>query len=158
MHHRDLLTDYKERDFFYTLDKICIIDDILQGNADKYGLNISYPDDWMKPSREVAEDEKETSKAQQVAKQNIIPDFVYEKIKSYQEGKTKPQGLMFPVRAAIEAGLMSRLSYTEYKASGLMEVKKGSYYDYLKEDKIIYKIKEYQRILKDFKQLSNNDK
>ena len=39
-----------------------------------------------------------------------------------------------------------------------MEVKKGSYYDYLKEDKIIYKIKEYQRILKDFKQLSNNDK
>lgn len=158
MHHRDLLTDYKERDFFYTLDKICIIDDILQGNADKYGLNISYPDDWMKPSSEVVEEEKETSKAQQVAKQNIIPDFVYEKIKSYQEGKTKPQGLMFPVRAAIEAGLMSRLSYTEYKASGLMEVKKGSYYDYLKEDKIIYKIKEYQRILKDFKQLSNNDK
>ena len=112
----------------------------------------------MKPSREAAEDEKETSKAQQVAKHNIIPDFVYEKIKSYQEGKTKPQGLMFPVRAAIEAGLMSRLSYTEYKASGLMEVRKGCYHDYLTEDKIIYKIKEYQRILKDFKQLSNNDK
>lgn len=159
MHHRDLLTDYKERDFFYTLDKICIIDDILQGYADKYGLNISYPDDWMKPSTEVAEDEKETSKAQQVAKQNIIPDFVYEKIKSYQEGKTKPRDFMLPVRAAIEAGLMSGLSYTEYKASGLMNnLCESTYYDYLKEDKIIYKIKEYQRILKDFKQLSNNDK
>ena len=66
---------------------------------------------------------------------------------------------MLPVRAAIEAGLMSRLSYTEYKASGLMNnLCDSSYYDYLKEDKIIYKIKEYQRILKDFKQLSNNDK
>lgn len=159
MHHRDLSTDNKERDFFYTLDKICIIDDILQGYADKYGLNISYPDDWMKPSTEVAEDEKETSKAQQVAKQNIIPDFVYEKIKSYQEGKTKPRDFMLPVRAAVEAGLMSRLTFEDYGATGLMNNQcESTYYDYLKEDKIIYKIKEYQRILKDFKQLSNNDK
>lgn len=159
IHHRDHFTDYNERDFFYTLDKICIIDDILQGYADKYGLNISYPDDWMKPSTEVAEDEKETSKAQQVAKQNIIPDFVYEKIKSYQEGKTKPRDFMLPVRAAVEAGLMSRLTFEDYGATGLMNNQcDSSYYDYLKEDKIIYKIKEYQRILKDFKQLSNNDK
>lgn len=159
MHHRDLSTDYKERDLFYTLDKICIIDDILQGYADKYGLNISYPDDWMKPSREATEDEKETSKAQQVAKQNIIPVFVYEKIKSFQEGKTKPRDFMLPVRAAVEAGLMSRLTFKDYGATGLMNNQCDStYYDYLKEDKIIYKIKEYQRILKDFKQLSNNDK
>ena len=159
IHHRDHFTDYNERDFFYTLDKICIIDDILQGNADKYGLNISYPDDWMKPSREAAENEKKTSKAQQVAKQNIIPVFVYEKIKSFQEGKTKPRDFMLPVRAAVEAGLMSRLTFEDYGATGLMNNQcDSSYYDYLKEDKIIYKIKEYQRILKDFKQLSNNDK
>lgn len=159
IHHRDHFTDYNERDFFYTLDKICIIDDILQGYADKYGLNISYPDDWMKPSREVAENEKETSKAQQVAKQNIIPVFVYEKIKSFQEGKTKPRDFMLPVRAAVEAGLMSRLTFEDYGATGLMNNQcESTYYDYLKEDKIIYKIKEYQRILKDFKQLSNNDK
>lgn len=159
IHHRDHFTDYNERDFFYTLDKICIIDDILQGNADKYGLNISYPDDWMKPSREAAENEKKTSKAQQVAKQNIIPVFVYEKIKSFQEGKTKPRDFMLPVRAAVEAGLMSRLTFEDYGATGLMNNQcESTYYDYLKEDKIIYKIKEYQRILKDFKQLSNNDK
>lgn len=159
IHHRDHFTDYNERDFFYTLDKICIIDDILQGNADKYGLNISYPDDWMKPSREAAENEKKTSKAQQVAKQNIIPVFVYEKIKSFQEGKTKPRDFMLPVRAAVEVGLMSRLTFEDYGATGLMNNQcESTYYDYLKEDKIIYKIKEYQRILKDFKQLSNNDK
>lgn len=159
IHHRDHFTDYNERDFFYTLDKICIIDDILQGNADKYGLNISYPDDWMKPSREAAENEKKTSKAQQVAKQNIIPVFVYEKIKSFQEGKTKPRDFMLPVMAAVEAGLMSRLTFEDYGATGLMNNQcESTYYDYLKEDKIIYKIKEYQRILKDFKQLSNNDK
>lgn len=159
MHHRDLLIDYKERDFFYTLDKICIIDDILQGNADKYGLNISYPDDWMKPSREAAEEEKETSKAQQVAKQNIIPDFVYEKIKSYQEGKTKPRDFMLPVRAAVEAGLMSRLTFEDYGATGLMNNQcDSSYHDYLKENKIIRNMKEYERMLEEFKQLSNNVK
>lgn len=66
---------------------------------------------------------------------------------------------MLPVRAAVEAGLMSRLTFEDYGATGLMNNQcDSSYYDYLKEDKIIYKIKEYQRILKDFKQLSNNDK
>lgn len=159
IHHRDHFTDYNERDFFYTLDKICIIDDILQGNADKYGLNISYPDDWMKPSREAAEDVKKTSKAQQVAKQKIIPDFVYEKIKSYQEGKTKPKDIVLPVRAAIEAGLMRRPTYDEYDASGLKKVRSSSYYNYTNmEDIGIYTGKEYERMLEEFKQLSNNVK
>lgn len=159
MHHRDHLTDYNERNFFYTLDKICIIDDILQGNADKYGLNISYPDDWMKPSTEVAEDVKKTSKAQQVAKQKIIPDFVCEKIKSYQEGKTKPKDIVLPVRAAIEAGHMRRPTYDEYDASGLKKVRSSSYYNYTNmEDIGIYTGKEYERMLEEFKQLSNNVK
>ena len=65
---------------------------------------------------------------------------------------------MFPVRAAIEAGLMNRLLYSDYDASGLKKVKRATYHEYLKEDKTIYKIKEYEKILKDFIKLSNNVK
>lgn len=47
MHHRKNFTEEDEQIFFYTLDKICIIDDILQGNAEKYWLNMQYPDGWV---------------------------------------------------------------------------------------------------------------
>lgn len=33
--------------FFYNLDKICIIEEILKGNAQKYGLKVDYPEDWF---------------------------------------------------------------------------------------------------------------
>lgn len=42
----DLTTEEKSQ-FFYTLDKICIIEEILNGNAQKYGLKVDYPDNWF---------------------------------------------------------------------------------------------------------------
>lgn len=46
MHEHKHITEEDERSFFYTLDKICIITDILKGNADKYWLEVSYPNNW----------------------------------------------------------------------------------------------------------------
>ena len=40
--HKDAIRVETERQFFYTLDKICIITDILNGNARKYNLNVDY--------------------------------------------------------------------------------------------------------------------
>lgn len=36
----------EEETFFQLLDKLCIMADILNGNADKYGLKIKYPKNW----------------------------------------------------------------------------------------------------------------
>lgn len=47
MHHLNGLTKEEETLFFYTLDKICIIEDILKGNADKYRLDVKYPEGWF---------------------------------------------------------------------------------------------------------------
>lgn len=47
MHHRKDFSEDEELGFFYMLDKICIIDDILKGNADKYWMDVQYPDDWL---------------------------------------------------------------------------------------------------------------
>lgn len=47
LNHREELTEEEEYQFFYQLDKICIIEDVLKGNAKKYDLDIAYPDDWF---------------------------------------------------------------------------------------------------------------
>lgn len=47
LNHRKELTEEEEKLFFYQLDKICIIEDVLKGNAKKYDLDIVYPDDWF---------------------------------------------------------------------------------------------------------------
>lgn len=47
MHHRNYFTEKEERDFFFTLDKITIINDILMGEGKKYWLEIDYPDGWF---------------------------------------------------------------------------------------------------------------
>lgn len=47
LNHRKELTEEEEKLFFYQLDKICIIEDVLKGNAEKYDLDIAYPDDWF---------------------------------------------------------------------------------------------------------------
>ena len=46
MHKRKRITEEEEQTFFYILDKICIISDILEGKADKYWLEVEYPDGW----------------------------------------------------------------------------------------------------------------
>ena len=47
MRHRNDFTEKEERDFFFTLDKITIINDILMGDCKKYWLEIDYPDEWF---------------------------------------------------------------------------------------------------------------
>lgn len=52
MHQRKGFTMAEEQAFFYNLDKLCIIEDILNGNANKYWLDINYPEDWNIESNE----------------------------------------------------------------------------------------------------------
>ena len=42
INHRDSISEEEEARFFYLLDEICIITDILGGNAAKYWLNVEY--------------------------------------------------------------------------------------------------------------------
>lgn len=47
MNKKNNLTMEEKSQFFYTLDKICIIEEILNVNAQKYGLKVDYPEDWF---------------------------------------------------------------------------------------------------------------
>ena len=42
INHRNTISEEEEERFFYLLDEICIITDILKGNAAKYWLNVEY--------------------------------------------------------------------------------------------------------------------
>ncbi len=42
VNHRNTISEEEEERFFYLLDEICIITDILKGNAAKYWLNVEY--------------------------------------------------------------------------------------------------------------------
>lgn len=56
INHRDVISEEEETRFFYLLDEICIITDILRGNAAKYWLKLDYEDD--KVDKEMSEKEE----------------------------------------------------------------------------------------------------
>ena len=51
LNDRATIGEEDERQFFYTLDKICIITDILNGNARKYGLDVMLPQEGLLEQR-----------------------------------------------------------------------------------------------------------
>lgn len=72
-HQKDFTTEEKYQ-FFYNLDKICIIEEILKGNAQKYGLKVDYPEDWFATEKR----DKKENKEVKVAEKNDEADEVAE--------------------------------------------------------------------------------
>lgn len=75
MNKQNNLTTEEKSLFFYILDKICIIEEILKGNAQKYGLKVDYPEDWFATEKR----DKKENKEVKVAEKNDEADEVAEK-------------------------------------------------------------------------------
>ena len=80
LNRREELTEEDEEQFFYQLDKICIIENVLKGNAKKYDLDIAYPDDWFtqntSENTDVAPQEKSIPQSCTDAIKNVLyPTF-----------------------------------------------------------------------------------
>ena len=77
-------------------------------------------------------------------------ESIVEKIASLQHGKSSPRDLAMPVRAAIEAGLMRRPSYSEY--CGVRQwarINKSSFADYTSPDAAPYYDNAYKAIVEE---------
>lgn len=74
MNHQNDFTTEEKYQFFYNLDKICIIEEILKGNAQKYGLKVDYPEDWFATEKR----DKKENKEVKVAEKNDEADEVAE--------------------------------------------------------------------------------
>lgn len=71
MNQQNVLTTEEKYQFFYNLDKICIIEEILKGNAQKYGLKVDYPEDWSATEKRDRKENKNYSSSS-IAQSNII--------------------------------------------------------------------------------------
>ena len=58
INHRNTISEEEEERFFYLLDEICIITDILKGNAAKYWLNVEYEHMAESPEAPIAVQEE----------------------------------------------------------------------------------------------------
>lgn len=58
INHRNTISEEEEEHFFYLLDEICIITDILKGNAAKYWLNVEYEHMAESPEAPIAVQEE----------------------------------------------------------------------------------------------------
>lgn len=74
MNQQNDFTTEEKYQFFYNLDKICIIEEILKGNAQKYGLKVDYPEDWFVTETTEKGDMKENTpfSLSSIAQSNII--------------------------------------------------------------------------------------
>lgn len=151
MHHLNGLTKEEETLFFYTLDKICIIEDILKGNADKYRLDVKYPEGWFD---NYSSTEDLTSPGCPFVKEPSQTDVILSKIREYQSVKKKPKDLAMPVRAAIDAGVIKRPTLKEYEeVKGFAKIAKSSFEDYTNPCKQPYNDSAYNGMVEVFKKL-----
>ena len=83
INHRNTISEEEEERFFYLLDEICIITDILKGNAAKYWLNVEY--EYM------AESSKAPITFQKEVHQDKVVDAIHELTDVVKESLNKPR-------------------------------------------------------------------
>ena len=83
INHRNTISEEEEERFFYLLDEICIITDILKGNAAKYWLNVEYEHMSELPESPIAVQEK--------PHQDKVVDAIHELTDVVKESLKKPR-------------------------------------------------------------------
>lgn len=89
-------------------------------------------------------------------------DEIIEKLRAYISGKSTPRDIMMPVRAAFDAGVIRKPTYTEFKLEfpTLAPKSKSSFDDYLKADQVgnqhpYFGVVAFSDMVLEFKQLKD---
>ena len=107
--------------FFLMLDEICILTDLMKGRGNDY--NIAFMPKGFTDISVMRE---------YISNSIRSPRLLIEKLKRLMDGKEKPKMIVMPIRAAIDAGVMTRPTYEDFvKAFSLGDkVSKTTYNDY----------------------------
>ena len=108
INHRNTISEEEEERFFYLLDEICIITDILKGNAAKYWLNVEYEHMAELPEAPIAVQED-------LHKDNVV-DAIHELTDVVKESLKKPRNefKVYP-QAGSTANLGCQMQSPEFK-------------------------------------------
>lgn len=125
INHRDEITEEEEKHFFFLLDEICLITDILIGMAKNEWPNAEYVDEDASDEHFINQFQKGV--ASFVTYTNRSDDII-KLLLLTMEGKIKPKDIMMPVRAAMEAGVIRRPTWDEFcKVFGAYRISKSSF-------------------------------
>lgn len=115
--------------FFLMLDEISILTDLLMGRGKEYGV------DFM-PKEKI---EYSVMRNYMYVDEDNVKE-VLRLLRTSIEGKDKPKSIVMPIRAAIEAGVISRLTYEDFKKVFDPEgkVSKSTFNDYTNHNNIPY--------------------
>lgn len=131
--------------FFSSLDEICILTDMLEGNAQTYGLN-------FKPQLDEA---LEVMQHNFFKIEGIQARELLKRLQLMMKGKEKPKSVVMPLRAATDAGIMKKPTYEEYKKAFDPEgkVSKSTYNENMNPYNEPYKDEAFKQLVKEFEQL-----
>jgi len=128
--------------FFLTLDEISILTDLLHGEGEAYGIP-------FKPKTiETKKNEYNFLLGTESVKERLM-----EKLLSLTRSHEKPKDKMRPIRAAIDAGVMPRITYEVFKQAFDSEgsVSKSTYNDYTNPNEHKYSDNAYFNLIDEFK-------
>ena len=160
INQRETFTSKDEEHFFYLLDEICIITDILVGKAGKYWDDAEYIDNAgdSKLTNEVSSYPNSSSKRTSFSSAIKIPqkeEMIIRRIHQYIGKETKPKDVVMPIRAAMEAGVIRRPTWSEFNAefgkNGVTS--KSSFSEYTKPETLKYDEKAFFIMVEEFKKL-----
>ena len=108
INHRNTISEEEEERFFYLLDEICIITDILKGNAAKYWLNVEYEHMQESTDAPIA--------VQEVLHQDKVVNAIHELTDVVKESLKKPRNefKVYP-QAGSTANLGCQMQSPEFK-------------------------------------------
>lgn len=109
--------------FFIALDEISILTDLLEGRGDVYGISIS-----LKPEKKAA-----ASDFDDLCLYKEKGYILTSKLQELISGKTSKRLIVMPIRAAMDAGVLSRPTYEQFLAAFNLDpkvVSKSSYNNY----------------------------
>lgn len=108
INHRNTISEEEEERFFYLLDEICIITDILKGNAAKYWLNVEYEHMQESTDAPIA--------VQEVLHQDKVVNAIHELTDVVKESLKKPRNEfnVYP-QAGSTANLGCQMQSPEFK-------------------------------------------
>lgn len=113
--HRENYTTEDEERFFYLLDEIGVITDIIVGKANKYWSDVAYSEESINGSSlENGHVKISSTSFLGIVKCPGKEDIIIKLIKSYMKNAITPKDVLMPIRAAMDAGVLRRPSWNEF--------------------------------------------
>jgi hypothetical protein len=153
VNHREEISE-GEKKFFYLLDEICVITDVLTDRVKKFWPEAEYVYDSEEESPQAEAKAEAPSRFYSVVIVHSKAQEVISMMHQFLKGKTKPKDVAMPFRAAMEAGVIRRPTYGEFVSEfGEGGIKKSMFEDCCRPDRNPFYGEAYDKMVEMFKQL-----